>query len=358
MHMKLVLRWFPYGDDSVTLKQIRQIPGVSGVATHLTRIPVGDVWSMDEINLVKDEINSYGLEMEVIESLNIHEDIKKGLPSRDMLIDNYIESMKNLSKAGVKCICYNFMPVMDWYRSELAKVLSDGSSAMAYSHDVAVQLTLDKITSSMIDGSNNFSLPGWEPERFAQMAEDIKFYQNVSSEEYFSNIKYFLDAVIPAAEELDINFAVHPDDPPFPLFNLPKVVNSKESINTYLNLNESKRNGLTLCTGSLGAGIHNDVVDIAKTFTPMGKVHFVHLRNVKHESETDFHESAHLSSCGDLDMLAIVKALYENGFDGYIRPDHGRMIWDEVGRPGYGLYDRALGATYINGLWEAVTKLC
>ncbi len=356
--MKLVLRWFPYGDDSVTLQQIRQIPGVSGVATHLTRIPVGDVWSMDEINLVKDEINSYGLEMEVIESLNIHEDIKKGLPSRDMLIENYIESMRNLSKAGVKCICYNFMPVMDWYRSNLAKELPDGSNAMAYSHSEAMSLTLDKITSSMIDGSHNFSLPGWEPERFGQMAEDIKFYQSMSSEDYFKNIKYFLDAVIPSAEELDINFAVHPDDPPMPLFNLPKVVNSKESINTYLNLNTSKRNGLTLCTGSLGAGIHNDVPDIAKTFTAMGKVHFVHLRNVKHETESDFHESAHLSSCGDLDMLAIVKALFENGFDGYIRPDHGRMIWGEVGRPGYGLYDRALGAAYINGLWEAVSKLC
>ena len=160
--MKLVLRWFPYGDDSVTLQQIRQIPGVSGVATHLTRIPVGDVWTMDEINLVKDEINSYGLEMEVIESLNIHEDIKKGLPSRDMLIDNYIESMRNLSKAGVKCICYNFMPVMDWYRSDLAKALSDGSTAMAYSHEVATKLTLESITSSMIDGANDFSLPSMQ----------------------------------------------------------------------------------------------------------------------------------------------------------------------------------------------------
>ena len=172
--MEMTLRWYGSKFDTVTLEQIRQIPGVSGVATHLTRIPVGDVWTMDEINLVKDEINSYGLEMEVIESLNIHEDIKKGLPSRDMLIDNYIESMRNLAKAGVKCICYNFMPVMDWYRSDLAMALSDGSTAMAYSHDIATKLTLESITSSMIDGSNNFSLPGWEPERFGQMAEDIK----------------------------------------------------------------------------------------------------------------------------------------------------------------------------------------
>jgi len=356
--MKLVLRWFPYGDDSVTLKQIRQIPGVSGVATHLTKIPAGDIWTMDDINEVKDEINSYGLEMEVIESLNIHEDIKKGLPSRDMYIDNYITSVKNLSKAGVKCICYNFMPVMDWYRSNLTQSLPDGSTTMSYCHSEASRLTLEKITSAMMDGSNNFSLPGWEPERFGKMAEDIKFYQGISSEEYFNNIKYFLDAVIPVAEECDINFAVHPDDPPLPLFNLPKVVNNKESIERYLNLNSSLRNGLTLCTGSLGAGIHNDVRDIAETFTSMGKVHFVHLRNVKHVNDSDFYESSHLSTCGDLDMFAIVKALYENGFDGYIRPDHGRMIWDEVGRPGYGLYDRALGAAYINGLWEAVSKLC
>ena len=355
--MKLVLRWFPYGDDSVKLDQIRQIPGVSGVATHLTKIPAGDVWTMDEINMVKNEINAHGLEMEVIESLNIHEDIKKGLPSRDMYIDNYIVSMKNLAEAGVKCICYNFMPVMDWYRSNLMQPLPDGSTTMAYNHDEAVKLTLEAITSSMIEGSNDFSLPGWEPERFGKMAEDIKFYQNVSQEEFFANIKYFLDAVIPVAEQLDINFAVHPDDPPFPLFNLPKVVNNKESIDTYLNLNASKRNGLTLCTGSLGAGITNDVVDIANSFASRDKVHFVHLRNVKHTSDTDFYESSHLSSCGDLDMFAIVKALHDNGFDGYIRPDHGRMIWGEVGRPGYGLYDRALGAAYINGLWEAVTKL-
>ncbi len=354
--MKLVLRWFPNGDDSVTLDQIRQIPGVSGVATHLSDIPAGEVWTKDQIEHVKREVNSYGLEMEVIESLNIHEDIKKGLPSRDMYIDNYLVSMRNLAAAGVRCICYNFMPVLDWFRSDLASPLPDGSNTMAYSHEKALDLTLEKITHDMIDGAHNYSLPGWEPERFGKMAEDIKFYQNITSDQYFSNIKYFLDAVIPEAEELGINFAVHPDDPPTPLFNLPKVVNSKESIARYLDLNKSSANGLTLCTGSLGADLNNDVEDIARTFTGQGKVHFVHLRNVKHTTETDFYESGHLSSLGDLDMFAIIKALYENGFDGYIRPDHGRMIWGEVGRPGYGLYDRALGAAYINGLWEAVSK--
>lgn len=354
--MKLVLRWFPYGDDSVSLRQIRQIPGVKGVATFLSRVPVGDVWTMDEILHVKNMINSHGLEMEVIESLNIHEDIKKGLSTRDMYIDNYILSMKNLASCGVKCICYNFMPVMDWYRSVLSEYLPDGSYTMAYYHDDAVKLSLSNITSSMMRGSNNFSLPGWEPERFAQMADDIEYYRNVSSSEYFANIKYFLDAVIPVAESLDIDFAVHPDDPPWPLFHLPKVVNCKESISKYLDLVPSQRNGLTLCTGSLAADPANDVADIASTFAAMGKIHFVHLRNIKHVSDKDFYESAHLSSCGDLDMAKIVRCLYENGFDGYIRPDHGRMIWDETGRPGYGLYDRALGAAYINGLWEAITK--
>ena len=226
--MKMIFRWFPNGDDTVSLDQIRQIPGVSGVATFLSDVPAGEVWSYEEIRKVKQEINDAGLEMEVIESINIHEDIKKGLPSRDEYIANYIETMKRLHEEGVKCICYNFMPVMDWFRSDLYLPLEDGSYAMAYSHEAAQELTLQKMTESMIKGSNNFSLPGWEPQRFAAMAADIEFYQNVSSEEYFSNIKYFLDAIMPYAEEYDLDFGVHPDDPPFSLFNLPKVVNNQD----------------------------------------------------------------------------------------------------------------------------------
>jgi len=355
--MKMIMRWFPNGDDKVTLSQIRQVPGVSGVATMLPFVPAGDIWTPEQIGSVKKEINDAGLEMEVIESVNIHEDIKKGLPSKDKYIENYIKTMKNLSDAGVKCICYNFMPVLDWYRSDLYYPLPDGSNCMAYSHSYASTLTSDMMTKDMIEGCNNLTLPGWEPERFPQMAADIEYYNNISRDEYFSNIKYFLDAVIPYAEEYDIDFGVHPDDPPFPLFGLPKVVNNAEAIRRYLALNPSRRNGLTLCTGSLGANIENDIPSMAREFASEGKVPFVHLRNVRHTSETDFHESAHLSECGDLDMFAIVKALYDSGFDGYIRPDHGRMIWGETGRPGYGLYDRALGSNYILGLWEAIRKL-
>ncbi|MBR3057182.1 MAG: mannonate dehydratase [Clostridiales bacterium] len=354
--MKMVFRWWPNGDDTVTLAQIRQIPGVTGVATMLSDVPAGEVWTKKMIQSVKNQVNDAGLEMEVIESVNIHEDIKKGLPTRDQYISNYIETMKNLSEAGVKCICYNFMPVMDWFRSQLDKPLRDGSGAMAYDHNYASNLTLQNIIDSMMNGSNKMTLPGWEPERFPAMAKDIEFYQGISQEEYFKNISYFLNAVMPYAEEYDIDFGVHPDDPPWPLFKLPKVVCSAESIRTYLSLNDSKRNGLTLCTGSLGANTENDIPAMAKEFASMGRVPFVHLRNVKHTSEKDFHESSHLSSDGDLDMYAIVKALQDSGFDGYIRPDHGRRIWDEKGRPGYGLYDRALGAMYIQGLWEAVSK--
>ena len=354
--MKMVFRWWPNGDDTVTLSQIRQIPGVSGVATMFADIPAGEVWPKETILALRDEVHEAGLQMEVIESVNIHEDIKKGLPTRDAYIANYITTMKNLHEAGVKCICYNFMPVMDWFRSNLELPLKDGSFAMAYEHSFASGLTLPRIIASMMDGSHDMTLPGWEPERFPAMAKDVEFYHNVSAEEYFKNITYFLDAVMPYAEEYDLDFGVHPDDPPWPLFGLPKVVCSAESIRKYLALNDSKRNGLTLCTGSLGANPENDVPAMAKEFAAMGRVPFVHLRNVKHTSDKDFHESAHLSSEGDLDMYAIVAALQENGFDGYIRPDHGRRIWSETSRPGYGLYDRALGAAYIQGLWEAVEK--
>ncbi len=354
--MKMVIRWWPNGDDTVALSQIRQIPGVSGVATMISDIPAGEIWPKERIFALRDEVNAAGLEMEVIESVNIHEDIKKGLPSRDKYIENYITTMKNLHEGGVKCICYNFMPVMDWFRSQLDYPLSDGSFAMAYDHAYAQSLDLEKIIHAMMDGSRDMTLPGWEPERFPAMAKDIEFYHNVSAEEYFQNISYFLNAIMPYAEEYDIDFGVHPDDPPWPLFGLKKVVCSAESIRTYLSLNDSKRNGLTLCTGSLGANLDNDVPAMAAEFAAMGRIPFVHLRNVKHTTEKDFHESAHLSSEGDLDMYAIISELQKNGFDGYIRPDHGRRIWDEKCRPGYGLYDRALGASYIQGLWEAVKK--
>ena len=355
--MKMILRWFPYGDDSVTLAQIRQVPGVSGVATCLPKIPVGEVWPLDVLNDLRKIIGDAGLEMEVIESVNIHEDIKKGLPSRDRYIENYIATLKNLKEAGVKCLCYNFMPVIDWARSDLNSPAADGSTVMAYRHEQVLKMNPAAMGQSMFSKARGYSLPGWEPERVSAMAADIDFYQNVTVEEYWKNMRYFLDAVIPVAQECGIRMAIHPDDPPWPLFGLPKVITDAEHIRTFLSLYDSPASGLTFCTGSLGSSMDNDLPAMAKAFAKMDRIPFAHLRNVKHLTPVDFDECAHLSTSGDLDMLAIVKGLYGGGFDGYIRPDHGRMIWGEKARPGYGLYDRALGACYLNGLWEACEKL-
>ena len=354
--MKMILRWFPHGDDSVSLQQIRQIPGVSGVATCLPSVPVGEVWPLKVLSSLRDEIHAAGLEMEVIESVNIHEDIKKGLPARDRYIENYIATIKNLALVGVKCLCYNFMPVLDWARSDLHHTLPDGSQVLSYRHKAVVAQNPAAIAKSITEGAGGYSMPGWEPERMGQMAADIEFYQSVSVETYWKNMKYFLDAVVPAAEAAGIRMGIHPDDPPWPLFGLPKVITGLENIRTFLSLNTSQANGLTLCTGSLGANIHNDMPAIVREFVAQRRVPFAHIRNVKHHAEQDFDESAHLSACGDLDMYAIVRAFYESGFDGYIRPDHGRMIWGEKARPGYGLYDRALGTQYLLGLWEAIDK--
>ena len=355
--MKMVMRWFPFGDDSVTLAQIRQVPGVSGVATCLPAVPVGEIWPRETLAKLKAGINAAGLEMEVIESVNIHEDIKKGLPSRDRYIENYIKTLDNLAGVGVKCLCYNFMPVIDWARSDLAHTLEDGSTVLSYRHKLVAQMNPSRMAESMAQKARGYSLPGWEPERLGAMAADIEFYQSFTREQYWANMKYFLDAVVPAAERNGINMAIHPDDPPWPLFGLPKVITGLENIRTFLALNPSRTNGLTLCTGSLGASRKNDIPALVREFAGQGRVHFAHIRNVKHLSDEDFDESAHLSSCGDLDMFAIVRAFYECKFDGYIRPDHGRMIWGEQARPGYGLYDRALGIQYLLGLWEAIDRM-
>jgi mannonate dehydratase len=355
--MKMILRWFPDGDDSVTLEQIKQTPGISGVAACLHKIPVGEVWPLKRLQKLKEEINSAGLEMEVIESVNVHEDIKKGLPTRDKYIANYNETIKNLSIVGVKCLCYNFMPVLDWARSDLDFELDDKSTAMAYKHTDVVSMNPGSIAETMLNDSHGYSLPGWEPERMGQMANDIQFYKNVSREQYWDNLKYFLDSVIPYAEQYDVKMGIHPDDPPWDLYGLPKLITDLENVRRFLSLNTSPYNGLTLCSGSLGARIKNDIPAIIREFAPQGRIPFCHLRNLKHTAEKDFHETAHLSECGELDMFENILALHDSEFKGYIRPDHGRMIWGEKARPGYGLYDRAIGANYLLGLWEAVEKM-
>ena len=343
--------------DPIPLKHIRQIPGITGVVTSLMDMPAGAVWSSDRLEQMKKMVNESGLEAEVIESVNVHEDIKLGLPTRDKYIDNYIDTVKKLANIGVKVICYNFMPVFDWTRTELAKELPDGSNTMYYSQEFIDSITDPQAFADEIQKDNGeFEMAGWEPERMTEIKKLLEKYKSISHEDLLNNLKYFLERVIPVCEECDIKMAIHPDDPPWDIFGLPRVVNSIENLDKVVNLVDSPSNCITFCTGSLGANPHTDLVKAAGYFAGKNKIAFAHLRNLKFVGDGSFYESSHLSSDGSFDMYAIVKALMDNGFDGYVRPDHGRMIWDEHGRAGYGLYDRALGIAYLNGIVEAITK--
>ena len=355
--MKMTFRWYGSQLDPIPLRYIKQIPNMSGVVTSLMDLPAGALWPTERISALKEEVNAAGLEMEVIESVNVHEDIKLGLPGRDAYIDNYRETVRRLGQAGVKVICYNFMPVFDWTRTDLAKPRPDGSTVLAYDQAVIDRITDPQAFADQIQqGAGEFEMAGWEPERMAELKRLFAQYQNVSHEDLFRNLKYFLERVIPVAAECDVNMAIHEDDPCWSIFGLPRIITCEENLDRFLKLVDDRHNGITLCTGSLGCSAKNDVVRMAGKYAAMGRIHFAHIRNVA-VLDNGFEERAHLSSCGSLDMFGIVKALVDNGFDGYVRPDHGRMIWGETGRAGYGLYDRALGATYLNGLFEAVEKM-
>ncbi|MGN1405547.1 MAG: mannonate dehydratase [Erysipelotrichaceae bacterium] len=356
--MKMTFRWYGKNSDSVTLKQIRQIPGMSGIMGFLDYKPAGEVWTKEEIKNYVDEVHEAGLECEVIESVNVHEDIKLGLDTRDKYIDNYCETVKNLSEYGVKVIIYNFMPVFDWLRTDLNREIEeDGSNSLYFSEQDLGNLTPLEIVKNTADNSHGFSLPGWEPERLKDLERVLNLYKDIDEEKLFENYKYFLKRVIPVCEKYDVRLACHPDDPAWPIFNLPRIAHSLEQFERIIGLVDSPYNTINVCTGSLASNVNNDVVQIIRELGKRNRIAAVHVRNIKHlGSERCFRESAHLSKCGDLDMYEIMKAIHDYCPDVYIRPDHGRMIWDEVARPGYGLYDRALGACYLNGLYEAIEK--
>lgn len=355
--MQMILRWYGKDEDHITLEQIRQIPGVTGVATALHHIPVGEVWPIEEIMAVKQYVESYGLKIEAIESVNVHEDIKLGLPSRDKYIENYKETIHNLGKCGIKVLCYNFMPVFDWIRTQLAEKLDDNSTVLSYDEAIMQKINPDMLFQMMNEQSNGFSLAGWEKERLENTVKPlIEQYIEMGKEKLWENLEYFLKAIIPIAEKYDVKMAIHPDDPPWDIFGLPRIVTSKEDLERITSLVNSPYNGLTICTGSLGANIKNDIPEIIRCFGERNRLNFAHLRNIKIE-DTKFWETSHRTEDGSLDMFEIVKACSDIGFDGPVRPDHGRMIWGEKGRPGYGLYDRALGAVYLNGLKEAIERM-
>ncbi|MDR2465499.1 MAG: mannonate dehydratase [Streptococcaceae bacterium] len=353
--MKMTMRWFGSEQDHVKLKDIRQVPGMSGVVGALYDVPVGDVWPEEKIKALMDEVHEAGLEMEVIESVNIHDDIKIGLPSRDQYIENYKETIRNLGKFGVKVICYNFMPIFDWLKTDLHFELPDGSFTMKY-EKAGIEKSPQEMVDSVLNNSNGVILPGWEPERLATVMELFEAYSEVDEAKLRDNFKYFMEGIMPALKETGIKMAIHPDDPPYSVFGLPRIVKNREDLDWLMTAVDEPENGITFCTGSIGEDPKNDVVAIVGEFAKRGRIPFAHVRNIKFLNETDHFEAPHLSEMGSLDMHAVVKALYDNGFDGYIRPDHGRMIWGEEGRPGYGLYDRAIGASYLLGLWEAIKK--
>lgn len=341
--MKMTFRW--YGEnDVIPLSYIKQIPNMSGVVTAVYDVPVGEVWGADKIARLKSLCDAAGLGMEVIESVPVHEDIKLGRPTRDRYIENYAENIRALGRAGVKCVCYNFMPVFDWFRTDLDCKHDDGSSSLGYSEAELKKLDMRKSR-----------LPGWDESYTADELNGLlDAYKGMTHEKLFDNLVYFLNGIMPACDESGIDMAIHPDDPPWDIFGLPRIVGKGSDFDRLFAAVPNKHNGITFCTGSLGAGRFNDLPKMAAKYAK--RIYFAHLRQLKFVNDTDFYENGHQTSDGDVDVYAIARALVAGGFDGYIRPDHGRSIWGEGGKPGYGLFDRALGAAYLNGLFEAIQK--
>ena len=352
--MKMTFRW--YGEsDPVTLENIAQIPKMTGIVSAVYDKAPGQVWGTESILAIKDAAAAHGLEFEVVESVPVHEEIKLGGKMAAEYTDVYCENLRRLGKAGVKCVCYNFMPVFDWTRTELARKRPDGSTVLAYTQAAVDALNPEDMFHSIASDTNGSIMPGWEPERMAHIKELFEMYKDVDDEKLFANLKYFLERIMPTCDKYDINMAIHPDDPGWSVFGLPRIISSQEKLKRMMDMVPNKHNGVTFCMGSYGTNLNNDL--IATIHMLKGRIHFAHIRNLRfNDGMRDFEESAHLSEDGTFDMYAIIKALYEDGFDGPIRPDHGRMIWGEKAMPGYGLYDRALGAAYLRGLWEAAKK--
>lgn len=347
MKMKLSFRW--YGeDDPVTLEYISQIPGMRSIVSAVYDCKPGEVWSEESLAKLNTDCEAHGLVFDVVESVPVHEDIKLGRGELDTLLKNYCENIRRCAKAGVKCITYNFMPVFDWTRTQMDKPAPDGSTSLVMYWE---QLKgLDPL-------HDDIHLPGWDSSYTQeQVRELIAAYGALGEEGLWRNLERFLKTTVPVAEECGVRLAIHPDDPPYPIFGLPRIITCEKNLDRLLSIVDSPANSLCLCTGSLGCAESNDVPAMVRKYAQKDRIAFMHIRNVKILPDGSFEERAHLSSCGSLDMTEIVKALVENDYEGYVRPDHGRMIWGETGKPGYGLFDRALGAAYLNGLFEACEK--
>ena len=383
--LEQTFRWFG-PQDEVTLSDIKQT-GATGIVTALHHIPCGDVWEIEEIAERKAMIEKSGLRWSVIESINIHESIKTGAKDRDAWIEKYIQSIKNVSALGLKTICYNFMPVLDWTRTHLDFRLKDQSSALRYDAvalaafelfilkraDVSKEFSEDEIANAAIyfeqmsaeeketlKNTILAGLPGTD-ELFTieEFKMYLKKYQEIDIQKLKANLAYFLKAIIPVAEKEGVKMCIHPDDPPFPILGLPRAVCNEIDLFDVINACPSPSNGITFCTGSLGANPQNNLSEMAKNLGPF--IHFLHLRNVKREANGSFYEASHLD--GDNDMPAIMRSIIEEqkrrlaegrtDIDIPMRPDHGHQILDDFNRntyPGYSVIGRMKGLAELRGL--------
>ncbi|UDM08537.1 mannonate dehydratase [Halomonas sp. NyZ770] len=390
--MEHTWRWFG-PQDAVSLREIRQA-GATGVVTALHDLPNGQVWPIAAIRERKQLIETSGLSWSVVESVPVHESIKKGLPERDALIASYCQTLRNLSDCGIDTVCYNFMPVLDWTRTDLAYELPDGALALRfdqvafaafdlyllrrpgaeqeYGDDEKAQATryleaLDTAARERLINTLIAGLPGAEEHyTLAQFRSVLADYAEIDAAQLRKHLGYFLKAVIPVAESLGIRMAIHPDDPPRPLLGLPRVVSCADDIEWILDIIPSQANGITFCTGSLGVSKRNDLVAMARRFAR--HIHFAHLRATQSEAgdERSFHEASHLS--GSVDMVGVIHALIEEerrreregGARLPLRPDHGHHILDDQQRktaPGYPLYGRMRGLAELRGVELAVRQL-
>lgn len=385
--MEKTWRWFGR-KDPITLDMLRQI-GVEGIVTALHNIPLGEVWPREEIRSLREEIEHHGMRWSVVESLPVTETIKYAGKDRDEQIEIYKQSMRNLAAEGVKTICYNFMPILDWARTDLEYPNPDGTSNLYFNRaefayfdihilkrenaekdwtdsDLArVEELKSKMTPEgekrLIENiiiktqgfvSGNFSESDYAPvEKFRSM---LKLYEGIDKNQLRENMKYFLEAIMPVCEETDIKMCVHPDDPPMPVFGLPRIVTCEEDIAWFLNAVPNWHNGLTFCAGSLSAGAHNDVVKLAEKFAD--RTHFAHIRICCVEPNGNFKESSHL----DPRLIKIVRTFEEKNPSIPMRVDHAPlMLGDEkMGyNPGYSFHGRMLALGMVSGIMATIDTL-
>ncbi|MDR6941631.1 mannonate dehydratase [Mucilaginibacter pocheonensis] len=389
--LEQTFRWFG-PSDSVTLQAIKQT-GAAGIVSALHHVLCGDVWSAAEIGMRNNVIKNAGFKWSVVESVNIHESIKLGYVERDRYIDNYIVTLKNLANAGINTVCYNFMPVLDWTRTHLDYRLANNASALRY--EASALAAFDLYILKREEAFNEFSpaqqsaakkyldslsredkelltntilagLPGTD-EVFTidQFKAYLVKYNQTDSNALKNNLFYFLRAIIPSAEEAGIKMCIHPDDPPFPILGLPRVASTERDLADIVNACPSVSNGITLCTGSLGARADNDIPGI---ISRLGQhIHFLHLRNVKRETDGSFYEAEHLA--GSTDMYAVMKSILneqlrrkEAGREDLaipMRPDHGHKILDDYNYdtyPGYSIIGRLKGLAELRGLEMGVKR--